>query len=399
MSPFSTIEAALDDMRAGKMVVVCDDEDRADSDPPAHLTLAAQFATPDAINFMATHGRGLICLAMTPERCDDLGLPMMTDANGSTFETAFTVSIEARVGTTTGISAADRARTVQAAVAAGATAADIVSPGHMFPLRAKPGGVLERTGQTEAAVDLARLAGLTPAGVICEIMNPDGTMARVDDLRSFCTEHGLKMITVKDLIAYRRRNEQLIERVVETTMPTAHGVFRAIGYRDLATGAEHMALVRGDVMGRHDTLVRVHSSCMAGDKLGSAACGCASKLDDALHRIDREEAGVIVYFEQPGLGCLGEAAEGHLPNPGATPFDELREFGIGAQILADLGLGSIRLMTNHPKRIRGLEGYGLTLSDQVPVGPASPARRPLPPAGLPLLEMDLLDEWRDGCAA
>jgi 3,4-dihydroxy 2-butanone 4-phosphate synthase/GTP cyclohydrolase II len=391
MSPFSSIDDALDDLRAGRMVVVCDDEDRENE---GDLTLAAQFATPAAINFMATHGRGLICLAMTPERCDDLGLELMTADNGSTFETAFTVSIEARVGTTTGISAADRARTVQAAVAPGAGADDLVQPGHMFPLRAKPGGVLERTGQTEAAVDLARLAGLTPAGVICEIMNPDGTMARVPDLAGFCAEHGLRMVTVKDLIAYRRRTEQLVERVVETTMPTAHGVFRAIGYRDVATGAEHMALVKGDVVGRPDTLVRVHSACLAGDKLGSAGCGCATKLDDALRRIAHEDAGVIVYFERPGLGCL-EAVEDAAA--AATPFDELREFGIGAQILADLGLGSIRLMTNHPKRIRGLEGYGLTLSDQLPVGRLTQLTPPR--SGIPLLEMDLLDEWRDGCAA
>ncbi|UTI65409.1 3,4-dihydroxy-2-butanone-4-phosphate synthase [Paraconexibacter antarcticus] len=388
MSPFSTIDDALEDIRNGRIVVVCDDEDRENE---GDLTLAAQFATPEAINFMAVHGRGLICLAMTPERCDDLGLEMMAAKNESPYETAFTVSIEAREGITTGISAADRARTVQAAVAPGAGPADIVQPGHMFPLKARPGGVLERTGQTEAAVDLARLAGLTPAGVICEIMNADGTMARVPDLTVFCAEHGLKMITVKDLIAYRRRREQLVERVVEAVMPTAFGDFRAVGYRELADGREHVALVKGDVAGREDVLIRVHTSCAAGDKLRATACDCRAKLEDAMRRIEEEGCGVLLHLEADGLGaCFA----GEHTGPVGLPVD-LRDYGVGAQILADLDLSSIRLLTNYPKRIHGLEGYGLSVSAQIPVGrrPAAPPVSTAGPAGWrPRIATDLNEE-------
>ncbi|MCW3013303.1 MAG: 3,4-dihydroxy-2-butanone 4-phosphate synthase [Solirubrobacterales bacterium] len=389
MTDFSTIEEAIEDMRAGKMVVVCDAEDRENE---GDLTLAAQFATPQTINFMATHGRGLICLALPPERCQELGLDLMTANNESTYETAFTVSIEARHGTTTGISAADRARTVQAAIDPSSGPEALVQPGHMFPLKAKPGGVLERTGQTEAAVDLARLAGLIPAGVICEIMNDDGTMARVPDLVGFCAEHGLKMITVQDVIAYRRPRERLVERVVQTTMPTTHGRFDAIGYRELATGAEHLALVKGDVIGRQNVLVRVHTGCIAGDKLRSVGCDCGRKLDDSLRRIEADGAGVIVYLEGDGLGpCVpAETATDEIPGT-VVQVEDLRTFGIGAQILADLGLASIRLLTNFPKRIRGLEGYGLTLSEQVPVGRRTHQARSVP-AWRPMLEMDLLEE-------
>ena len=320
---FSTIEEALDDLRAGRMIVVCDDEDRENE---GDLTMAAQFATPDAVNFMAKHGRGLICLTLPPEHCDALGLAMMAPANESTFETAFTVSIEARTGTTTGISAADRARTIQAAIAPGAGPRDIVSPGHMFPLRAKAGGVLERVGQTEAAVDLARLAGLTPAGVICEVMNDDGTMARVPDLVPFCAEHGLKMVTVAQLVAYRQRLEHAVERVVETTMPTTHGTFRAIGFREIASGAEHMALVRGEVRGHVGLPVHVHTGCFAGDKLRSTGCDCAAELEAALAEIDAAGAGVLVHVAGDGLGSCFDGGE------------QAADTGAGANIVAELGV-------------------------------------------------------------
>src|SRR6201991_1442818 len=283
--PFATVEEALEEIRAGHMVVVCDDEDRENE---GDLTLAAQFATPEAINFMAKEGRGLICLALTPERCDELGLDLMAAKNESPFETAFTVSIEARDGVTTGISAADRARTVQVAIDPGSAPRDLVQPGHIFPLKAKPGGVLERTGQTEAAVDLARLAGLNPAGVICEVMNDDGTMARVPDLIPYCERHGLKMITVADLIAYRRKHDKLVERVVQTKLPTAFGDFVAVGYRSLVDNKHHVALVKGDVDGEPDVLVRVHSECLTGDVFHSQRCDCGEQLEKGLERIDEE---------------------------------------------------------------------------------------------------------------
>jgi 3,4-dihydroxy 2-butanone 4-phosphate synthase/GTP cyclohydrolase II len=375
MTHFSTIEEALEDIRAGRMVVVCDAEDRENE---GDLTLAAQFATPQAINFMATHGRGLICLSMTPQRCDELGLDLMTANNESPYETAFTVSIEARHGITTGISAADRARTVQAAIDPSSTAADLVQPGHMFPLKAKPGGVLERTGQTEAAVDLARLAGLIPAGVICEIMNADGTMARVPDLAKFCAEHELKMITVTDLIAYRRKREQLIERVVETELPTRYGDFTAIGFRELGNGDEHVALVKGDVAGVEDVLVRVHSACLTGDVFGSHRCDCGGQLGEALERIAAEGRGVLLYLAQEGrgIGLLNKLKAYRLQEQGYDTVDanlelglpvDLRDYGIGAQILSDLGLTSLRLLTNNPKKVVGLEGHGLRVTDQVAI--------------------------------
>jgi 3,4-dihydroxy 2-butanone 4-phosphate synthase/GTP cyclohydrolase II len=332
--------------------------------------LAAQFATPEAINFMAKEGRGLICLSLTPERCDELGLELMAAKNESPFETPFTVSIEAREGVTTGISAADRARTIQVAIDPRSRPRDLVQPGHVFPLKSKPGGVLERTGQTEAAVDLARLAGLIPAGVICEVMNDDGTMARVPDLVGYCARHGLKMITVADLIAYRRTHDKLVERVVATRLPTEFGDFTAVGYRSLVDDKHHVALVKGEVAGREDVLVRVHSECLTGDVFHSLRCDCGEQLESALSMIEREGSGVLLYLAQEGrgIGLLNKLRAYKLQEDGLErPPAELRDYGIGAQILIDLGLTSIRTLTNNPKKIRGLEGYGLSVTDEVPI--------------------------------
>jgi 3,4-dihydroxy 2-butanone 4-phosphate synthase/GTP cyclohydrolase II len=375
MKPFAPIEDALEDVRQGRMVVVCDDEDRENE---GDLTLAAQFATPEAINFMAMHGRGLICLALTPERCDELGLDLMAAKNETKFETAFTVAIEAREGVTTGISAHDRARTIQVAIDPRSTPRDIVQPGHIFPLKAKSGGVLERTGQTEAAVDLARLAGLNPAGVICEVMNDDGTMARISDLAAYCERHGLKMITVADLIAYRRRHDKLVERIVSTAMPTAFGEFTAVGYRSLVDDKHHVAMVKGDVAGYSDVLVRVHSECLTGDVFHSLRCDCGEQLDSALAMIEQEGRGVLLYLSQEGrgIGLLNKLRAYKLQEAGFDTVDanlelglpaDLRDYGIGAQILADLGLSSIRILTNNPKKIVGLEGYGLSVAQQIPI--------------------------------
>jgi 3,4-dihydroxy 2-butanone 4-phosphate synthase / GTP cyclohydrolase II len=375
MSRFATIEEAIEEVRAGRMIVVCDDEDRENE---GDLTMAAQFVTPEAINFMAKEGRGLICLALTPQRCDELGLELMAAKNESPFDTPFTVTIEARDGVTTGISAADRARTIQVAIDPESAPRDLVQPGHIFPLKAKPGGVLERTGQTEAAVDLARLAGLNPAGVICEVMNDDGTMARVPDLEPYCRRHGLKMITVADLIAYRRRHDKLVERVVSTRLPTGFGEFEVVGYRSLVDDKHHVAMVKGEVDGEEDVLVRVHSECLTGDVFHSLRCDCGEQLESALAMIEDEGRGVLLYLAQEGrgIGLLNKLKAYNLQDKGLDTVDanlelglpvDLRDYGIGAQILVDLGLTSIRILTNNPKKIRGLEGYGLSVSDQIPI--------------------------------
>src|SRR3954453_23963303 len=372
---FAPIEEALEEIRRGRMVVVCDDESRENE---GDLTMAAQFATPEAINFMAKEARGLICLALTPERCDELELDLMAAKNESPFQTAFTVSVEAREGVTTGISAADRARTIQVAMDPHSKPRDLVQPGHVFPLKAKDGGVLERAGQTEAAVDLARLAGVIPAGVICEVMNEDGTMARVSDLVPYCERHRLRMITVADLIAYRRRTERLVERVVATRLPTAFGDFTAVGYRSLVDDKHHVAMVKGDVRGEDDVLVRVHSECLTGDVFHSLRCDCGEQLEAALAMIESEGAGVLLYLSQEGrgIGLLNKLRAYKLQEEGLDTVDanlelglpaHLRDCGIGGPTPVDIGLTSIRILTNNPKKIHGLEGYGLRVTDQLPI--------------------------------
>jgi 3,4-dihydroxy 2-butanone 4-phosphate synthase / GTP cyclohydrolase II len=372
---FATVEEAVEDIRQGRLVVVVDAPDRENE---GDLFVAAQFATPEAINFMATHGRGLICLCLTPERCEELGLRPAAPRNESRYGTAFMDSIEAREGVTTGISAHDRSHTVQVAIDPSRGAHDLVHPGHVFPLEARPGGVLQRAGQTEAAVDLAVLAGLNPAGVICEVMNEDGTMARVPDLVEYCRGHGLRMITVADLIEYRRRREKLVERMTSVRLPTAHGAFTAVAFRETLTGKHHLALVKGAVDGVEDVLVRVHSECLTGDVFHSLRCDCGEQLQQALARIEAEGRGVLLYMAQEGrgIGLLNKLKAYELQEDGLDTVEanlelglpvDAREYGIGNQILADLGLSTIRILTNNPRKVTGIEGFGLRVVEQLPI--------------------------------
>ena len=379
---FTDVPTAVEEIRAGRMVVVVDDEDRENE---GDLTLAAERITPEAINFMAKYGRGLICLARTPERLDYLRIGPMTRENTSPYGTAFYESIEAREGVTTGISAHDRARTIQVAIDPASRAADLVRPGHVFPLCARKGGVLVRAGQTEASVDLARLAGLIPAGVICEIMNEDGSMARVPDLIEFCKHHALKMLTVAELIRYRMENERYVHRVGEAMLPTRHGEFRMIAFESQLDGESHVALVKGDVeRSTKPVLVRMHSHCLAGDVFGGSLCDCHIVLDRSLEMIAREGAGALIYLHQTSKG-FSVSSEQRLifhrePHqreapPASTAAHQRktqREIGVGAQILSDLNLRSIRLLTNHPKRVAALEGFGISIVEQVPIPTEKP---------------------------
>jgi len=374
--PISKIEDVLEDLRQGKIIILVDDEDRENE---GDLTIAAEKVTPEAINFMAKYGRGLICLALEPEIVERLHLDQMVRDNRSPYQTAFTVSVEAARGVTTGISAADRAHTILTAIADDAKPEDLVQPGHVFPLRARRGGVLFRTGQTEGSVDLARLAGLKPAGVICEIMKDDGTMARMPDLEIFAEEHGLKIITIADLITYRLQFESLVKRVVTTKIPTCYGgEFNAIIYESVVEDNQHIALFKGEWSEDEEVLVRVHSECLTGDALGSQRCDCGEQLHAAMARINEEGKGLIVYMRQEGrgIGFLNKMKAYALQDEGKDTVEaneelgfkpDLRNYGVGAQIIRDLGIRKMRLMTNNPKKIVGLEGYGLIVSERVPI--------------------------------
>ncbi|MBI4459998.1 MAG: 3,4-dihydroxy-2-butanone-4-phosphate synthase [Acidobacteria bacterium] len=375
-SPFASIEEAIEDIRQGRMLIVVDDEDRENE---GDLTLAAEKVTPEAINFMAKHGRGLICLTLTEQRLDYLQIPLMVSDNTTAYGTAFCESIDARHGTTTGISAADRARTIQVAIDPATRPADLVRPGHIFPLRARKGGVLVRAGQTEASVDLARLARLAPAGVICEIMNDDGTMSRIPELKEFCDHHGIRMITVADLIRYRLRTERYVRRIGEAAVETTYGPFSLFAYESEADPEIHVALVRGNVAGADPVLVRVHSHCLVGDVFAATDCDCHELIQKSLETIAREGKGVLLYMHQTGMGfSLEKISEGEtrIVSHGrqfvqkSEPAYQRRlqhESGIGAQILSDLGLRAVRLLTNRPRKVVALEGFGIQIVEQVPI--------------------------------
>jgi 3,4-dihydroxy 2-butanone 4-phosphate synthase/GTP cyclohydrolase II len=382
--PFAPIEEAIEAIRAGGMIIVVDDEDRENE---GDLTIAAEKVTPAAINFMASHGRGLICMPMTGERLDQLEIPLMVSQNTATFNTAFCVTVEAKRSVSTGISAADRAATVLAAIDPKTRSSDLARPGHMFPLRARDGGVMVRAGQTEAAVDLARIAGLYPAGVICEIMNKDGTMARVAELTKFSRRHGLLMITIADLIKYRMRTERLVKRIATASLPTEHGDFRVVAYENLLDNETHVALVRGDIGDGTDVLVRVHSRCLTGDVFHSARCDCGAQLETAMERIAEEGRGVLLYLNQEGrgIGLSNKIRAYELQDQGFDTVEanerlgfkaDQRDYGIGVQILKDLGVRSMRLLSNNPRKLVGVEGYDLTVVEWLPLEiPANDATR------------------------